>query len=179
MTILLFFAMMGVFAILLSVGLLLFVRSLILKKNKWPGILFSLFGGIPLLLIGLFIYYTIFYYPDSSYKQAFTNDTHIELPASARIIHKNNSPQIWTDYDNAAIIKMDSGDYNNLMIKLQKDSIFQYDDNVFISSSGRDVMEKANISEKDIIWFENPGTHCQLIGFHTNKKWIIYIRYRY
>jgi len=174
-----FLILIAVFAILLLIGLILLIRAFILKKKKLSGILFSLIGGIPILLFCLFIYFTLFYVSNDTCKQVFTSDTNIEFPASAKVIHKDFAPIVWKDYDEAIALKMNQADYTELLNIIQNDSIFLYDDDPFISSSGRTIMKKAKIREKDMKWFNRGGTHHKAIGFHSDKKTVIYFRFRY
>lgn len=172
-------ALIVIFGILLIIGIILLIRAFILKKKKTVGISLSLIGGTPILLICLFIHFTFFYVSDDTCKQIFTTDTQTEFPASAKVIHKDFSLQIWTDYDDAMALKMNQADYTELMNTIQSDSIFLYDDEPFICSSGRAIMEKANIKKKDMTWFNRGGTHHKAIGFHSNKQTVIYFRFRY
>ncbi|MDR2919434.1 MAG: hypothetical protein LBV72_08745 [Tannerella sp.] len=173
-------ALIVIFSILLLIGLVLLIRAFFLKKKMLPGILFFSAGAIPIFMICLFIYYAFFYVSDSRYKQVFTSDTGLELPASAKIIHKDHSVQIWTDYDEAFIAKMNQADYTIFLSAYQEDSILpSKTEDMFFNSACKIVMEKARINKNDVIWFDWPGTHHKLLGFHSGKQLVIYSRYRY
>lgn len=165
------------FAVLILIGIILLIRARVLRKEYMPGILFSIFGGTPLLIAYLAFCSLL----DSTIERAFTIETGIDLPASAKIINKKHSIQMRTDdYDEAFIAEMNSEDYANLLNTFEKDSIFLKED-PFICSAGRVLMKKAKIDEKDMIWFiiVRSDTHGKIAGFHPQKQLFIYARYMY
>ena len=168
-------------AIVLIAGLFLLLRAFILKKRLTTGLSVSLFGGIPLLLIFLFIYFGFFYVSDSECKNLFKSDMNITLPASVSVVHKDFAPVVWIDYDEAFIAKMKEKDFLYLLdiFKERFPEGSKKAEKVFISSSGSNVLEKAGIRREDVIWFDYPGTHHKTVGFYEKKNLLIYSKFRY
>lgn len=182
MELLFFFAgLVLICTIVLIVGLFTLLRAFILKKRLSSGISLSLLGGIPLLLIFLFVYFGFFYVSDSDCTNMFLSDLGIELPTSTKVIHKDFAPVVWTDYESAFVARLNEKDFLNLLdiFKATFPEKEKKGEDVFLCTSGRDIIGKAGIEKKDVIWFDHAATHHKTVGFHKDKKLLIYSKFRY
>ena len=168
-------------AIILVAGLFILLYALIFKRKKSTGIALSLFGGIPLLLIFLLVFFAFFYVSDNECKSLFKSDMNIELPASTNVIYKDFAPVIWTDYDEAFIAKMNEDDLLYLLniFKERSPDREKNGEKLFIGSACRDVLEKAGLRKEDVIWFDYSAKHHKTVGFYKEKNLMIYSKFRY
>jgi len=182
MQLLLFYAgLVIICTIVLIVGLFLLIRAFLFKRKKSTGITLSLFGGIPLFFIFLFVYFAVFYVSDSECKNIFLTDMSETLPASADIIYKDFPPSFWIDYQEAFIAKMNEKDFLYLLNSFRErfPEREKKGKNVFLCTSCKDVIEKAGINKDDVIWFDSSANHRKTVGFHKEKKMLIYSKFRY
>jgi hypothetical protein len=113
-------------AVMFSAGLFVFIRSLIRKQHAGCG----LTGFLIALSAGIVIYFwnDIFsHQPESDYKHHFEMHLKQSFPQSGAIINKKHAASIgfFPDYEDAAVIKMDSSDYDRLLSAIRCDSTFE------------------------------------------------------
>ena len=151
------------------VGLIVFLRSLILRKNIGCG-LFGLFAAIlPVFLVWLFSY-SLSYQSKSEFIRHFEWSINLTYPKSGKIVEKHfqDSFSFLWDYSCAVIIEMDTFDYEKILQEVQSRRC------VLPTNSKRTSTHllKKQFSENECAYFFNMGKRS--LWFHKNRQILVY-----
>ena len=151
------------------VGLIFLLRSLICKKNIGCGV----FGLLAMILSGFLSWYLVFginYQSKSDFIAYFELYTNLTYPQSGKIIEKKYKEFLNYKGDNhcAAIIEMDTTDYNKLLHNIQ--SRVESAQNIDESSY---LLEK-RFSANDCAYYYVWDGGEKSLWFHKNGKIIVF-----
>lgn len=163
--------------LLFLTGLIIFIRALILKRNMGCG----LFGLCLMIIVVLIIYFRseiVSYQSENSFIHNFENTTELLYPVSGKIIEKKNEEafNVLGDYENSAIIEMDSIDYKKLLKDIQSNKNFEIDSIARKDKITPSFLLKKQISANDFdcVYKKKSKDECNL-WFHKNKQIVVFV----
>jgi|GEM_PF-3474345 len=147
-------------------GLIFFLRSLILRKNRGCGLL-GLLAMIPLIFVIWYLEYGINYQSKSGFIQHFEWSLNLTYPRSGKIIEKTYKEFLnyKGDYHCAAIIEMDTLDYEKLLHEVQSRGLADY-----VKESS--FLLKKRFPADDCAYFFSVGKRS--LWFHKNRRIVVY-----
>jgi hypothetical protein len=165
-------------SILFLFGLIIFVRSLILKKNRGWGIV-GLLTMIIILLIYRFSPKILDYQSESDFINSFESVTQLSYPCSGKIIERKYEGGIsyFGDYMTAGIIEMDTLDFKKLLREVQLNKIFDLDSLSINENPTPSFFLKKNIPANEfacVYQMKRIQKHDCCLWFHKNEKTVVY-----
>jgi len=165
-------------AVSFVVGMIAFLRSLILRKNIGCGLFGLLAAILPVFLIWLFSHFlskNLSYQSKSEFVQHFETRTNFSYPQTGKIIEKEYQAflNFTGDLHCAAIIVMDTLDYEKLLRNLQSKSL-TFPIEVVDSLKNSSSLLKKRFSENECAYFYKNYNREYSLWFHKDKKTIVY-----
>ncbi|GEM_PF-6039920 len=152
------------------IGGLIYSISFLFKKKFGLALLLIGFASLPFWFV-----YAITYTPDSFFEAIFVRITAEPFPASAKII-KKRATSTFLDHSNAAVIQLDTADFDRIYTIVSTDSVYRRD---YMNHTtawrthgyGSELLQRAKIPNTGFEKYDLGSKRT--IGFCSNRKYII------
>ncbi len=164
--------------LLITVGLFFSVRAIILRRNAGCGVM-GLISIILIISAPFILLYLITAPPPNFHRDLYEEVIGLPYPASAIVITKEGASGLNTDYGYAAVIKVNSADYQKALQKMESENYTR--DTTFRGGvDGYRVIRKADFEDNQFNpSFYTGGNHQRIAGFHRDGLIIVVEKFRY